>query len=226
VELSCRGKCGGPRAAKHLWRQKAAFSQQNFLKFIFLFNSKYVCLLVKDQRFLLTGTAMFRACLISTILVFCCFLSVANASSLLKYKNACNEIGFTKGTEAFGNCVLKLRKKANEAEAAQAKQEAEENDAQQAAAQLYALNKLIRESRAQHEEQKRAYERAMQRERQRRAGAALMQFGLGLAQTGQVPSFDYSSGGFKPPAQTDLTCVNRCISLGFLLANCRSKCSF
>ena len=136
----------------------------------------------------------------------------AHAGNLEQFKADCSEMGFSAGTERFGSCVLELRRRASKTQ---------ESQSQQAA-----LDAVLAESRRQHQEQLRAYREAEADARRRRAGAALMQFGLGMAQTGQIPTYNPSGGGFTRPPRTDLSCVNKCVGLGFLLDFCKSKCSF
>ena len=157
------------------------------------------------------------------LLLFCL---PSQASSLEKYKSDCAEIGFTVGTEKFGECVLELRRRDADKKGELATKTKDQTDQNSNAAEVAALNALIAESRRQHEAQMKAYREAQSRARQQQLGSALMQFGLGMAQSGQVPAFNPNNGGFSAPPRVDQSCVNSCLGLGYLLGLCRSKCSF
>ena len=88
-------------------------------------------------------------------------------------------------TPEFGNCVLELRKRSQP--------NTEQIEAQRIASEIEAASKKMEEIQKRAEAQQRLAERARQKqiddERRRRAGQALMQFGLGLA-TGQQQQFN------------------------------------
>lgn len=148
------------------------------------------------------------------------------ADTLIDLKNQCKEIGYKAGTEKFGECVLELNKrKKEEADTRQQQlRAAQQNIIDQA--KIDKLNQLLMETKKQRDEQIIAQREAESDARRRSFSGAMMQYGLGLAQTGQPPVYNPSTGGFQSPPRTDLNCVNRCISLGFLKGLCDSQCSF
>jgi hypothetical protein len=124
--------------------------------------------------------------------------SICFADAIDDYKNTCRDIGFKPGTEKFGDCVLKLKKKDVQVQTDNAEQQKIQYLQQQLNIQKQLADEQIRASKA-------ADERAKDAERWR-----LIQQGLQMMEGPKPQTQTYQFNGGPPVTCTTLNGLTSC----------------